>query len=98
MPATAPSSLFGHHRDDVLDLAAAVLDEQPRKAPILQVATEQGANPGAGDAEGVAGSSVVGQDEDIAEQLAHRAGLDRAAVGRALSRTFLIPIREKLLV
>ena len=63
---------------------------------MLQIAAEQGADPGSGDAKRVAGIVVVGQHEDVAEQLAHRAGLDLTALGRARRATFRIPIGEKL--
>ena len=87
---------FGDDRDDVLDLAAAVGCEQRRKAAILQVAAEQGANPRPGDAKRVAGGCIVGQHEDVAEQSAHRARLDLAAVRRPRVAALVIPIGEEL--
>src|SRR6185437_12921697 len=60
--------LFGHDRDDVLDLAAAVRREQRRKAAILQVAAEQGANPRPGDAKWVAAGCIIREHKDVAEQ------------------------------
>ena len=73
-PAIARQRLFGDDGDDVLDLAAAVVGEQRGKALILEVAAEQGANPGARDAEREAGLIITGQHEDVAEQLANGAG------------------------
>ena len=72
--------------------------KQRRKASILQIAAEQGADPGAGDAKRIAGGGVIGQHEDIAEQFAHRAGLDLAAVRRARVAALFVPICEKLAV
>jgi hypothetical protein len=86
---------FGDVRHDVLDLAAALWCEQRREAGVLDVAAEQGGDAGAGDAEGKAGLIVIGQHEDVAEQLAHRGGLDLAAVGGARMAAFCVPIGKK---
>src|SRR4051812_5599461 len=87
---------FGDVSDDVLELASALFRKQRREARILDVTAEQGGDAGAGDAERKAGLIVIGQHEDVAEQLAHRAGLDLAAVGCARMAAFCVPIGEKL--
>jgi hypothetical protein len=81
---------------DLLDLAAAVRCKQGREAGVLEVAAEQGRNPRAGNAKRVAGVVVVGQHEDVAEQVAHRIGLDLAAVWRPRVAALGIPIGEEL--
>ena len=63
--------------------------EQLGKALILQIAAEQGAEPRAGDTKRIAAGLIAGQHEDVAEQLAHRIGIDVAAVRRAASPRFL---------
>ena len=87
---------FRYHGDDVPDIAACFRRKQRGKAPVFQIAAEQGADPGAGDAEGMAGRTVIRQHEDIAEQFAHRSGLDLAAVRRTRGAALLVPIREEL--
>ncbi len=44
----------------------------------------------------MAGGCIVGQHEDIAEQLAHRAWLDLAAVRRTGVGALVVPICEEL--
>src|SRR6202012_3748562 len=50
---------------------------------------------GAGDAEGVDGRIVVGENEDVAEQLAQRARIDVAPLGRARLAPLALPIGEE---
>ena len=66
------------------------------KLGVLQVAAEQGADPRSGDAKRIAGLVVVGQHEDVAEQFAHRAGFDLAAVRRPRIAALRVPIGEEL--
>ena len=87
---------FGDVTHDVLDLAAALWGEQRREAAVLEVAAEQGADPGSGDAKGVAGFAFVSQHEDVAEQFAYRTWFDLATVRRARIAAFCVPIGEKL--
>src|ERR1700682_5595598 len=87
---------FRYHGDDILDLAAAAWGEQRGKAPVLQIAAEQGADSGSGDAKRITGGGVIRQHEDIAEQFAHRAGLDLAALRRARAGARVLPIRESV--
>ena len=87
---------FGHHGDDVVDFAAPLRRKQRGEALILQIAAEQGADPGSGDTKRMAGGGIAGQHEDIAEQLAHRAWLDLAAVRRTGAGALVVPICEKL--
>src|SRR5271165_5193752 len=86
---------FGDVADDVLYFAPAFGCKQAGEALVLQIAAEQGRDARSGDAEGIAGIAVVGQHEDVAEQFAHRAGLDIAAVGRARIAALAIPISEE---
>jgi len=60
------------------------------------IAAEQGADPGSGDPKRMAGGRIVGQHENIAEQPAHRAWLDLAAVRRTGAGALVVPIREEL--
>ena len=64
--------------------------------PVVNFNSSNGADPGAGDAEAMAGTSFVGQHEDVTKQWAHRAGLEIASIGRARLATYTVPIREKL--
>src|SRR2546430_4053743 len=87
--------LFGDAADDILDFAAAVRRKQTGKTLVLEVAAEQRANARSGDAEGIAGIAIVSQHEDVAEQLAHGAGLDIAALGSARIAALVVPIRKE---
>ena len=86
---------LGDIADDVLDLAAALGRKQCGEAEVFQIAAEQGADAGAGDAKRIARLIVVRQHEDIAEQLANRARLDLAAVRCPRVPAFCVPIGEK---
>src|SRR5579872_2346799 len=59
---------------------------------------EEGANPRAGDADGVAGGRVARQHENVGKQLPHGLGFDVAAIWRAGFPALFVPIGEKLLI
>jgi hypothetical protein len=65
------------------------------KASILQIAAGQGANARAGDPKWITGCCVIRQHEDVAEQFAHRARLDLAAVRRPGAAALFVPIGEE---
>src|SRR6185437_12850002 len=67
--------------------------KQGRKALVLHVATEQCADAGAGDTKGIA--RFAGEHEDVAEQFAHRIGIDVAAVRRTAIAASAVPIGEE---
>src|SRR6478609_851618 len=87
---------FGNVGDNVFDLAAAFGCEQRGEAGVFQVAAEQGGYARPGHAKRVTGVIVVGQYEDVAEQIAHGARLDLAAVRCACIAAFRVPICEEL--
>src|SRR5581483_4304195 len=88
--------IFGNRGDDVGNVTAMSPGEQRREARILYVVAEQCADPRAGDAERVGGRIVIGQHEDVAEQLAQRGRIDVAAFGRARLASLALPIGEEL--
>src|SRR5579872_54357 len=59
---------------------------------------EEGAQPRAGDADGVAGGRFARQHENVGKQLPHGLGFDVAAIWRAGFPALFVPIGEKLLI
>src|SRR5581483_1252454 len=73
--------LVGDDGRDLLDLAAARLGEQGGKTLVLEIEACERAEAGAGDAERKACFRLAGQDEDVAQQLAHGGRVDIGPVG-----------------
>ena len=97
MPAIAGSVSSVDGGDDFLDLAPGFRRKQRGKTVVLHVVAEQGADAACQRRERDSRpGSVVGQHEDVAEQFAHRAGLDLAAVGRACFAALVCPNRRRI--
>ena len=88
--------LVGDDRGDLLDLAAARISEQRRKAPVLEVGPCERADAGSSNPEREAEMGLSGQDEDVPEQAANGGRIDIGPVRGALHTALLVPIREEL--
>src|SRR5262249_56406707 len=73
-------SLLGHERDELADLPRMLLTPNPGEALSPQLAAEQRADPGAGDAKQGSFARLGRQHEAVAEDPLDRTGIDIATL------------------